>query len=151
MNRAPASMVSILASPGITTAEQSIVVVGSGFGGLGSAIRLQAAGHQVTLLEARDQLGGRAARLRDAGFTWDMGPSLITAPHLLRDLWASAGRDFDIDVPMQQLDPFYRIVFDDGHDTGLYAWSYLQTLHEERDQRWAEYLSALAQKGLSRG
>ncbi len=44
-----------------------------------------------------------------------------------------------------------RIVFDDGHDTGLYAWSYLQTLHTERDKRWAEYLSSLAQKGLSRG
>ena len=43
-----------------------------------------------------------------------------------------------------------RIVFDDGHDTGLYAWSYLQTLHDERDKRWAEYLSALAQKGLNR-
>ena len=42
-----------------------------------------------------------------------------------------------------------RIVFDDGHDTGLYAWSYLQTLHTERDKRWAEYLSALAQKGLT--
>jgi len=44
-----------------------------------------------------------------------------------------------------------RIVFDDGHDTGLYAWSYLQTLHAEREKRWGEYLSALAQKGLSRG
>jgi ATP-binding protein involved in chromosome partitioning len=44
-----------------------------------------------------------------------------------------------------------RIVFDDGHDTGLYAWSYLQTLNAERDKRWAEYLSSLAQKGLSRG
>jgi ATP-binding protein involved in chromosome partitioning len=44
-----------------------------------------------------------------------------------------------------------RIGFDDGHDTGLYTWSYLQTLHTERDKRWAEYLSALAQKGLSRG
>jgi len=44
-----------------------------------------------------------------------------------------------------------RIVFDDGHDTGLYAWSYLQTLNEERDRRWAEYLSELAAKGLSRG
>jgi ATP-binding protein involved in chromosome partitioning len=44
-----------------------------------------------------------------------------------------------------------RIVFDDGHDTGLFAWSYLQTLNEERDQRWAEYLSELAAKGLSRG
>ena len=43
-----------------------------------------------------------------------------------------------------------RIVFDDGHDTGLYSWSYLRTLADERDQRWAEYLSSLAQKGLSR-
>jgi ATP-binding protein involved in chromosome partitioning len=44
-----------------------------------------------------------------------------------------------------------RIVFDDGHDTGLFTWSYLQTLHDERDQRWAQYLSELAVKGLSRG
>ena len=44
-----------------------------------------------------------------------------------------------------------RIVFDDGHDTGLYAWSYLQILDSERDKRWAEYLAALAQKGLDRG
>jgi ATP-binding protein involved in chromosome partitioning len=44
-----------------------------------------------------------------------------------------------------------RIIFDDGHDTGLYAWPYLQTLDRERDKRWAEYLSSLAQKGLSRG
>ena len=44
-----------------------------------------------------------------------------------------------------------RIVFDDGHDTGLYAWSYLQTLDTERDKRWAEYLSELKAKGLSRG
>ena len=44
-----------------------------------------------------------------------------------------------------------RIVFDDGHDTGLFSWSYLATLDRERDKRWAEYLSALAQKGLSRG
>jgi ATP-binding protein involved in chromosome partitioning len=43
-----------------------------------------------------------------------------------------------------------RIAFDDGHDTGLFTWSYLQTLDRERDKRWAEYLSALAQKGLSR-
>ena len=44
-----------------------------------------------------------------------------------------------------------RLVFDDGHDTGLFTWSYLQTLHDERDKRWAEYLSELAVKGLSRG
>jgi ATP-binding protein involved in chromosome partitioning len=57
-------------------------------------------------------------------------------------------------VKIKELNPVgnyaVRIVFDDGHDTGLYTWTYLQTLHEERDKRWAEYLSALAQKGLSR-
>ena len=58
-------------------------------------------------------------------------------------------------VKMKELRPVgnyaVRIVFDDGHDTGLYAWSYLQTLHTEREKRWAEYLTSLAQKGLSRG
>jgi ATP-binding protein involved in chromosome partitioning len=59
------------------------------------------------------------------------------------------------DVKIKELRPVgnyaVRIVFDDGHDTGLYAWSYLQTLHQEREKRWAEYLSALAVKGLNRG
>jgi len=58
-------------------------------------------------------------------------------------------------VKLKELKPVgnyaVRIVFDDGHDTGLYAWSYLQTLDRERDKRWGEYLSALAQNGLSRG
>ena len=58
-------------------------------------------------------------------------------------------------VSIQKIEPIgryaVRLVFDDGHDTGLFAWSYLQTLDAERDKRWAEYLSSLAQKGLSRG
>ena len=68
-----------------------IVVVGAGLGGLAAAIRLQAAGHAVTLVEKRAQLGGRAGQLKADGYTFDMGPSIITAPHLLRDLWSSAG------------------------------------------------------------
>ncbi len=94
--------------------DRRVVVIGSGFGGLASAIRLQAAGHEVTLIEAREQLGGRASQLREAGYTFDMGPSLITAPHLLRDLWQSAGSDFDSEIDLVRLDPFYRIYFRDG-------------------------------------
>lgn len=98
-----------------TTGQQrQIAVIGSGFGGLGSAIRLQAAGHQVTIVEARERLGGRAYQLKDAGYTFDMGPSLVTAPHLIRDLWSFAGRDLDADLPLIPLDPFYRIYFRDG-------------------------------------
>ena len=90
------------------------IVIGGGFGGLASAIRLQAAGHAVTLLEAREHLGGRAYQLRQDGFTFDMGPTLITAPHLLEDLWAAAGRSLKEDVPLVPLSPFYRIHFRDG-------------------------------------
>jgi phytoene desaturase len=90
------------------------IVIGGGFGGLATAIRLQAAGHAVTLVEAREHLGGRAYQLKKDGFTFDMGPSLITAPHLLDDLWAAAGRSLKNDITLLPLSPFYRIYFQDG-------------------------------------
>jgi phytoene desaturase len=90
------------------------IVIGSGFGGLGAAIRLQAAGWRVTLVEARSQLGGRAGQIKDAGYTFDMGPTIITAPHLLADLWALAGRDLHADVDLEPLRPYYQIRFRDG-------------------------------------
>jgi phytoene desaturase len=90
------------------------IVIGGGFGGLATAIRLQAAGQAVTLVEARERLGGRAYQLKKDGFTFDMGPSLITAPHLLEDLWKSAGSSLEEDVTLLQLSPFYRIYFQDG-------------------------------------
>ena len=102
------------AGRGSRSRDRRIVVIGSGFGGLASAVRLQAAGHEVTLVEARERLGGRAYQLRDAGYTFDMGPSLITAPELLRDLWRTADRDFDAEIDLVRLDPFYRIYFRDG-------------------------------------
>src|SRR5579859_7603492 len=90
------------------------IVIGGGFGGLAAAIRLQASGHAVTIVEARENLGGRAYQLKEDGFTFDMGPTLITAPHLLEDLWAAAGRSLKEDVPIVPLSPFYRIYFRDG-------------------------------------
>lgn len=90
------------------------IVIGGGFGGLATAIRLQAAGQAVTIVEARERLGGRAYQLKEDGFTFDMGPSLITAPHLLEDLWKSAGRSLEEDITLLQLSPFYRIYFQDG-------------------------------------
>ena len=90
------------------------IVVGAGLGGLAAAIRLQAAGHAVTLLEKRAQLGGRAGQLKAAGYTFDMGPSIITAPHLLHDLWSSAGARLDDDLELVPLAPYYRIYFADG-------------------------------------
>jgi phytoene desaturase len=91
-----------------------IVVIGAGFGGLAAAIRLQALGFRVTLLEAQAHPGGRAGQIKDQGFTFDMGPTLITAPHLLEELWQLAGRDLHDDVELIPLSPFYRILFADG-------------------------------------
>jgi phytoene desaturase len=91
-----------------------VVVVGAGFGGLAAAIRLQAAGHQVTLVEKRSQVGGRAGQLTLDGYTFDTGPSIITAPHLLEELWASAGAHLQDDVQLVPLAPYYRIAFADG-------------------------------------
>lgn len=92
------------------------VVIGSGFGGLAAAIRLQAHGHQVTILEKLDAPGGRAYVHRQDGFTFDAGPTIVTAPWLLDELFALSGpgrstRDY---VSLVPLNPFYNVRFEDG-------------------------------------
>ena len=92
------------------------IVIGAGFGGLAAAIRLGARGWRVTVLEQLDAPGGRAYVYRDDGFTFDAGPTIITAPYLLEELWALCGRRLAQDVDLRALDPFYRIRFDDGEE-----------------------------------
>jgi phytoene desaturase len=90
------------------------VVIGSGFGGLAAAIRLRRKGYRVTVLEALDQAGGRARVFRSGGFTFDAGPTVITAPYLLEELFALFGRSMADYVRLVPVDPFYRILFPDG-------------------------------------
>ena len=90
------------------------VVIGSGFGGLAAAIRLGARGYRVTVLERLDQPGGRASVFRQDAFTFDAGPTIITAPFLLEELWSLCGRRLEDDIDLVALSPFYRIRFDDG-------------------------------------
>ena len=91
-----------------------IIVIGSGFGGLGAAIRLAARGHEVTILEKRDKLGGRAYVYEKNGFKFDGGPTVITAPFMFDDLWQAAGRKRQDYIEFIPLDPFYRIFDKDG-------------------------------------
>lgn len=93
---------------------KKIIVIGSGFGGLAAAVRLQARGFQVDLLEARDKLGGRAYVYRQDGFTFDAGPTVITAPFLIDEVFAAGGRQTKDYVNIVPVDPFYRIEFHDG-------------------------------------
>jgi phytoene desaturase len=86
-----------------------IVVIGAGFGGLGAALRLQGAGHDVVVVDQRAKPGGRAYQIRDAGYTWDTGPSLITMPWVVEETFAAGGLDLASESPLVPLDPFYRI------------------------------------------
>ncbi|WP_208998269.1 phytoene desaturase [Roseibium aquae] len=90
------------------------IVIGSGFGGLAAAVRLGARGYRVTILERLDQPGGRARRFRQDGFTFDAGPTIITAPFILEELWTLCGRVMADDIALVPLDPFYTIRYDNG-------------------------------------
>ncbi|MBY0611291.1 MAG: phytoene desaturase [Beijerinckiaceae bacterium] len=90
------------------------VVIGSGFGGLAAAVRLGARGYRVTVVEKLDAPGGRAYVYKQDGFTFDGGPTIVTAPFLFEELWTLCGRSLADDVELKPIAPFYRIVFDDG-------------------------------------
>lgn len=91
-----------------------IIVIGSGFGGLTAACRLQAQGHQVTIIEKRDKLGGRAYVYEQDGYKFDAGPTIITAPWLIDEVFELAGQRTAGYVKLVKIDPFYNIRFEDG-------------------------------------
>jgi phytoene desaturase len=94
--------------------QQRAVVIGAGFGGLALAIRLQAAGMQVTLLEKRDKPGGRAYVYEDQGFVFDAGPTVITDPSCIEELFTVAGKRLSDYVELLPVAPFYRLCWEDG-------------------------------------
>ena len=89
-------------------------VIGAGFGGLALAIRLQSAGIATTLVEARDKVGGRGYAWEREGFTFDAGPTVITDPDCLKELWALSGHDMAADIELMPVMPFYRLNWTDG-------------------------------------
>ncbi len=93
---------------------KKVIIIGAGFGGLSAAIRLQASGFNVTILEKNAKVGGHAYQLKKKGYTFDMGPSLITAPDIIRSIFSSAGKKMEDYLDLIYLDPFYRIYFHDG-------------------------------------
>lgn len=90
------------------------LVIGAGFGGLAAAVRLGARGFRVTVVDRLDQPGGRARVFHQDGFTFDAGPTVVTAPFLFEELWQLCGRRLEEDVDLRPVSPFYRIRFDDG-------------------------------------
>ena len=101
-------------SSSITPTGKTACVVGAGFGGLALAIRLQSAGIATTVIEGRDKPGGRAYVWEREGFTFDGGPTVITDPDCLRELWALSGHDMAEDIELVPVMPFYRLQWPDG-------------------------------------
>lgn len=114
-------------------------VIGSGFGGLSAAIRMQAGGIDAVVFEARDKPGGRAYVYEDQGFVYDGGPTVITAPQIFEELYEVAGQRLSDHVEMLPIDPFYRLIWEDG-DTFDYRGDSesMQAQIRARDPRDAE-------------
>ena len=93
---------------------KKVIVIGSGFGGLASALRLRAKGYEVTLLEKHPDLGGRARVFRKGNFIYDGGPTVITAPYLIEELFSLFNKKISNYVKIVPLDLWYRFVFNDG-------------------------------------
>ena len=92
------------------------IVIGGGFGGIASALRMRAKGHQVTLVERLDAIGGRAQVFERGGFKHDAGPTVITAPFLFDELYALFGERREDHLDFRPLDPWYRFHFNDGRE-----------------------------------
>ena len=92
------------------------IVIGAGFGGLAAAMRLGSKGYKVSVFDKLNSLGGRGTSLNQNGYRFDLGPTIVTLPNMFRSLWNDCGRDFDKDVKLKPLDPFYKIKFPDNSE-----------------------------------
>ena len=102
------------AARGPNAPDSAAVVIGAGLGGLASAMRLGAKGYRVTVIDRLDMPGGRGSSITRDGHRFDLGPTIVTVPQVFRELWAACGRDFDADVDLRPMDPFYEIRWPDG-------------------------------------
>ena len=130
-------------------------VIGSGFGGLAAAIRLQSMGFQTVCFESRDKPGGRAYVYEDQGFTFDAGPTVITAPDCLEELFTVSGKSMSDYVKMLPVKPFYRLRWSDGVEFD-YVGDEAELLEQIRRinpadvdgyKRFAEYTRKVFEKG----
>ena len=132
-------------------------VIGSGFGGLGAAIRLQSAGIQTVLYEARDLPGGRAYVYHDEGYTFDAGPTVITAPHTLTDLFELTGKKLEDYIELMEVQPMYRLIWSDGdrfdyvRDEATMVKQIAERSQSDADgyQRFFEYAKKVFAKGYT--
>jgi len=109
--------------------DNTAIVIGAGLGGLAAAMRLGAKGYRVKVFDRLDRVGGRGSSISQDGHRFDLGPTIVTVPHLYEELWAACGRDFHKDVDLRPVLPFYEIRWPDG--TSFKASSNTQDMKRE--------------------
>jgi phytoene desaturase len=129
-----------------------VVIVGAGLGGLAAALRLAAAGRQVTILEREQTPGGRAGTLSLGGYTFDTGPTVLTMVDLIADLFACVGERMEDWLELQPVVPAYRARYHDGSELNVYPDVHRMSAEIERVcgaseaagyQRFVEFLGRL--------
>ncbi|MEO1701264.1 MAG: phytoene desaturase family protein [Pseudomonadota bacterium] len=106
------------------------IVIGAGFGGLAAAVRLTARGYRVTIVEALEQIGGRASVYKQDGFTFDAGPTIVTAPFVFEELWTLHGEKMEDHLDLRPMEPFYAIRYQEDGQV-FRAWSDPQKTAQE--------------------
>ena len=96
-----------------------VIVIGSGLGGLAAAVVSAARGHRVTVIDKNEWLGGKAAVFSENGFRFDMGPTILTVPSVLRRVFAEAGEKMEDWLDLIRFDPQWRCFFNDGDSLDL--------------------------------
>jgi len=136
---------------------QKVIVIGSGFGGLATASRLLSQGFEVELFEKRDKLGGRAYVYEKDGFTFDGGPTVITAPFLFDEIFEAAGKKREEYITFVPCDPFYRIFdkngkafdYNDDHDFVLSEIEKWNPADKEGYTKFLKSTKAIFNKGFT--
>ncbi|MCX7878668.1 MAG: phytoene desaturase [Ignavibacteria bacterium] len=135
---------------------KKVIIIGSGFGGLASAIRLAAKGYDVEIFEKRDKPGGRAYVYEINGFRFDGGPTVITAPFLIKELFELTGKNYQNYFRLTELNPFYRIFnyekkfFDYNSDENFILDQIGKFSDSDKDayRKFIETTKAIFQKGF---
>src|SRR3954463_5441614 len=129
-----------------------VVVVGGGYGGLASAARLAKLGHEVTLLEGAERLGGAVGYVEQDGFRWDSGPTSTHLPAVIRDLFRKSGRPLEKEVELVPVEPVRQHRFPDddivmdlpGGSRGAQITAVDEAFGDGQGERWADYVGAFA-------
>lgn len=127
--------------------KKKVIIIGAGVAGLASAIRLQHDGYDVELYEKEDKPGGKMHQIKQDGFQFDLGPTLVMMPEIYREVFEYAGRDPDEYIPMQRLDPMYSAYFQNGKekiDVSSDLVQLMQTIEELNPEDATGFLAYLS-------